>query len=283
MTVFLNGEFVPEDEAVVSVFDRSFLYGDGLFETLRVMHGVPLDWSSHWRRLAAGADTLRIKLPFASNFLLTQARELSLQNQLPEALLRLSLSRGPGPRGYSPKGADTPTLVMSLRPAPALGSTAPQWKLHTASLRVPAGVALTACKSANKLLHVLARAEAEAAGADEALLLNNRGEVAEAASASLFWIEGGVLHTPPISAGVLPGITRAWILDWASTGKLPSSETRADLPRLLRADACFLTLSSWGLIEVTGIDNQAIPSSLLTSVLRERLLADWRRQIKLLE
>ncbi len=283
MMVFLNGQFVPAEQAVVSAFDRGFLYGDGIFETLRMMGGVPLDWEEHWRRLASGAEMLKLKVPFASDFLRAQARDLSPQNELPDAILRLTLSRGVGQRGYSPRGADTPTLVMSLHPAPELGPRAPQWRLHTSSRRVTEGDALTACKSANKLLHVLARAEAEAVGAEEALLLNTRGEVVEAASANVFWIEGGTLHTPPISAGALPGITRAWVLDWASSGKLPTIESRAGLDRLLRADACFLTLSSWGLIEVTAIDNQAVPTSLLTSVIRERLLACWRRQVKRLE
>ena len=208
MKVFLNGQFVPAEQAVVSAFDRGFLYGDGLFETLRVMNGVPLDWGGHWRRLADGAEMLKLKLPFASDFLRAQARELSRQNELSDAILRLTLSRGVGQRGYSPRGADAPTFVMSLHPAPELGPQTPQWKLHTASLRVPFADALTACKSANKLLHVLARAEAEAAGADEALLLNTRNEVVEAASANVFWIEGGALRCqrpPPVQVSDTTG------------------------------------------------------------------------------
>lgn len=280
MLVFLNGRLVPEEQAVVSVFDRGFLYGDGLFETLRVMNGVPLRWDAHWRRLAAGAETLRIKLPFASDFLLAQARELSRLNQLPEAILRLTLSRGVGQRGYSPRGADTPTLVMSLHPAPALGATAPQWKLHTASLRVPAGDALTACKSANKLLHVLARAEAEAAGADEALLLNTLGEVAEASSANLFWVEAGALRTPSLTSGALPGVTRAAVLAWAHARALRVHEATVKPERLRHAEGCFLTLSSLGIVEVVGLDGQAIPSSPLTQRIRAALLAAWRAEAR---
>ena len=283
MLVFLNGRFLPEEQAVVSVFDRGFLYGDGLFETLRVMNGVPLQWGEHWRRLGRGADALQIKLPFTSESLRAQARELSRQNGLPEAILRLTLSRGPGPRGYSPRGADTPTLVMSLHSAPALGSTAPQWKLHTASQRVPLGDALTTCKSANKLLHVLARAEAEAAGADDALLLNVRGELVETSCANLFWIEEGTLHTPPVTAGALAGITRAWVMDWAEAAKCPAAESLAAPERLLRSGGCFLTLSSLGVVEVMQLDGQALPSSLLTNVIRERLLNAWQREAKRLE
>lgn len=276
MKVFLNGQFVPEEQAVVSAFDRGFLYGDGLFETLRVMNGVPLDWGGHWRRLATGAETLKLKVPFASDFLRTQARELSRLNQLPEAILRLTLSRGVGQRGYSPRGADTPTLVMSLHPAPELGPRAPQWKLHTSSLRVPAGDALSGCKSASKLLHVLARAEAEAAGADDALLLNSLGEVVEASSANLFWLERDALHTPSLAAGALPGVTRAAVIAWAQTQALPVHEATARPERLCQAEGCFLTLSSLGVVEVIAVDGQAIPSSPLTHHLRSALLAAWR-------
>lgn len=279
MLVFLNGRFVPEEQALVSAFDRGFLYGDGLFETLRVMNGVPLGWDAHWRRLANGAETLKLKLPFTSDFLRAQARELSRQNQLPEALLRLTLSRGVGQRGYSPRGADTPTLVMALHPAPPLGPAAPQWKLHTASLRVPTGDALSACKSANKLLHVLARAEAEAVGADDALLLNASGEVAETTSANIFWVEGDTLHTPPLTSGALPGVTRADVLGLCRAQSIPAIATTADLPRLLRANGVFLTSSASGVVEVVALDGQAMPSSPLTAHVRTSLLSSWRAEV----
>lgn len=278
MLVFLNGRLVPEEQAVVSAFDRGFLYGDGLFETLRVMNGKPLRWAAHWRRLAAGAETLRIKLPFAADFLLAHARELSRQNQLPETILRITLTRGVGQRGYSPRGADSPTLVMSLHPAPPLGPAAPQWKLHTASLRVPARDALSGCKSANKLLHVLARAEAEAAGADDALLLNAFREVAETASANLFWVEGGELRTPSLAAGALPGVTRADVIAWAHAHALPVHETTVRPERLRHAEGCFLTLSSLGVVEVIALDGQAIPDSPLTVRIRTALLNSWRAE-----
>jgi aminodeoxychorismate lyase len=276
--VFLNGQFVPAEQAVVSAFDRGFLYGDGLFETLRVMSGVPLDWAGHWRRFAAGAEMLKLKVPFASDFLRTQARELSRQNELPDAILRLTLSRGVGQRGYSPCGADAPTFVMSLHPAPELGPQTPQWKLHTASLRVPVADPLSACKSANKLLHVLARAGAEAAGADEALLLNSLGEVVEATSANLFWIEGDVLHTPPLSSGALPGVTRADVLARCQAQEIATHETKTDLARLFRADGCFLTSSATGVVEVVELDGQAMRSCPLTARIRTALLDAWRAE-----
>ncbi len=278
VTVFLNGRFVPEEQALVSVFDRGFLYGDGLFETLRVMNGVPLRWDAHWRRFAMGMLRLDLSVRWLPEYLRANAADLSHHNQLPDALLRLTLSRGVGERGYSPRGADSPTFVMSLHPAPVLAAEVPRSKLHTASLRLPAGDWLSACKSANKLLHVLARAEAEGAGADEALLLNPRDELAEAASANLFWIEGDSLHTPPLSSGALPGVTRADVLACCQSQGIAAHETTADLTRLLRAQGCFLTSSARGVVQVSALDGQAIPISPLAHRVRTALLAAWREE-----
>src|ERR1700722_14960787 len=118
MIVFFNGEFVAEEKAVVSVFDRSFQFGDGLFETMRVYRGKPFRWLDHIERLKRGAEFLKIQLPFAEKELNRHALELIERNQMQEALLRIGLSRGVGKRGYSPKGADKPTIVLSLHPAP---------------------------------------------------------------------------------------------------------------------------------------------------------------------
>ena len=189
MIVFLNGEFVPEERAVVSVFDRSFLYGDGLFETMLVRRGRPFRWEQHMDRLRSGADFLGIKIPFGCKALEAFAANLIVQNKMPDALLRLTLSRGVGARGYSPKGADKSTLVMSLHPfSPAQAGA--KWKLVTSSFRLPAKESLAQFKTCNKLPQILARAEADAAGADEALLLNTDGFVVEASSSNLFWIQG---------------------------------------------------------------------------------------------
>src|SRR3954469_21344266 len=135
MIAFLNGQFVPEEKAVVSVLDRGFLYGDGLFESVRIYDGVPFRWPEHFQRLEQGARWLEIQLPHPAAQLRDFIAQLVEKNQMPDALLRLTLSRGFGPRGYSPKGADRPTLVMTLHPAPnAHGASPPQWRVMTASL-----------------------------------------------------------------------------------------------------------------------------------------------------
>ena len=259
MIVFLNGKLVPEEQALVSVFDRSFLYGDGLFETMRVINGKPFRWWDHMERLRKGGDFLGIKIPFGCKSLEKFAAELIAQNKMPDALMRLTVSRGVGPRGYSPKGADKPTLVMTLHPAPTV--TSARWKLVTASLRLPAGDALAQFKTANKLAQVLARAEADAAGADEAVLLNTDGHVVEGASSNLFWIEGKTVCTPPLTDGLLAGVTRAVTIEICKSLSLPLAERAVTPEQLRRADGVFLTLSSIGVAEAIALDGAPLATS----------------------
>lgn len=270
MIVFLNGRFVPEDQALVSVFDRGFLYGDGLFETIRVCNGKPFRWAQHLQRLQSGAEFLRLCLPFAPEEIRRAVDQLVTRNQAPDAVLRITLSRGVGPRGYSPKGADQPTLVLSLHPAPTLdAANPPRWRLITASLRVPADEKLTVFKTCNRLTQVLARAEAEVKGADEALLLNTDGEVAETASSNVFWVEGNTVCTTPLASGALAGVTRAVIFELCAARSLRAQETSAKLENLNRADAVFLTVSSWGIVEAVALDGTLLPQSPLVATLRQ--------------
>lgn len=268
MIVFLNGEFVPEERAVVSVFDRSFLYGDGLFETMRVTKGKPFRWGQHMDRLRSGGDFLGIKIPFSCKALEKHAIRLIAENRMPEALLRLTVSRGVGLRGYSPKGATTPTLVMTLHPLAGLPQSGPAlWKLVTASFCLPAGEKLAQFKTANKLAQVLARAEADAAGADEALLLNTDGVVVEGASSNLFWIQDGVVCTPPMTSGVLAGVTRAIVVELCKELALPVQETTVTSAGLAATDGVFLTLSSLGVVGAAELDGVPVAQSPLVEKL----------------
>ncbi len=265
MTVFLNGQFVPEADAKVSVFDRSFLYGDGLFESVRVYAGKMFRWPQHLERLHAGAKFLGIRLPFSDEELTAAATELVTRNAMTEANLRLVLSRGVGPRGYSPKGANSPTLVMTLHPAPVVSPEKPmRWELITSSFRIPAGDRLATFKTANKLAQVLARAEAEERGADEALLLNTDGRFAEAASSNLFWIEHGVVCTTPLAEGLLAGVTRAFVLELAGQLGLPTAERSCRLWQLQQAAGVFLTTSSLEIVPAIALDGVPLQESPLT-------------------
>jgi branched-chain amino acid aminotransferase len=257
--VFINGRFVPEEKAVVSVFDRSFLYGDGLFEAVRVFNGKLFRWPQHVERFWRGAEFLKIHPPLSPNEMERVALQLVAKNRMPDALLRLTLSRGVGQRGYSPKGADSPSFVMSLHPAPATDSGRfPLWKLVTASNRLPAKEPLALFKNANKLPQILARAEADAAGADEALLLNTDGYVVEGTTSNLFWIKNGTVCTPPLAAGILSGVTRVVVFEICRALKIPTRERSPRPKELCSAAGVFLSMTSWGVVEAVELDNRRL-------------------------
>jgi branched-subunit amino acid aminotransferase/4-amino-4-deoxychorismate lyase len=159
---------------------------------------------------------------------------------------------------------------MTLHPAPDLdGESAPVWHVVTASFRLPAGEALAQYKTCNKLAQVLARAEADARGADEALLLNTDGKVVEGSSSNLFWITNGTVNTPALAAGILAGVTRLVVLEICRNLGLPVRETGVTPAELRRADGVFLSLSSRGIVEAGWLDDEPLGRSPLAQKLRQ--------------
>ena len=276
---------MPEAQAVVPVNDRGFLLGDGLFETMRVAGGKPFRFAQHLERLTHGAHFLKIKLPFTPKELEKFAGQLIAQNQMPDAILRLTLTRGPGERGYTPNNESKPTLVMTLHPAPGAPNSssagdgafssradpeigAPiEWHLITSSFRIPAADPLASFKTTSKILHVMARAEAVERGADEALLLNTNGEVAETASGNLFWVHDDTICTVPAECGALPGITRSVVLEICQALGLETSK-RAIKPEALRnSGGLFITQSALGIVPVVAFDGATVtPSPLVDQI-----------------
>lgn len=265
MLVFLNGQFVPEEQATVSIFDRSFCLSDGLFEAIPVYQGKPFLWQKHFERLQTGAEFLKIKMPFSPDALREFAAELLAKNQADDCVLRIQLSRGVGPRGYSIKGADSPTLVMSLHPARKVSSPC---KIITSSVRIPAHDPLATFKTCHKLPHILARMEADEQGADEGLLLNTDGNVAEATSANLFWIESSTVCTPPLESGALPGVTRGVVFDLCAELKLAVMEKNIAPNCLPKTDGVFLTSIAVEIREVSRLNADELRRSPITEVLR---------------
>ena len=260
--VWMNGRLVAEAEATVSVFDRSFLYGDGLFETIRVYTGAPFLWEQHQDRLEAGVAYLGIRLPWNRAALTTAAAELIRRNELHESLLRITVSRGVGPRGYSTRGANQPVVVMSTHPAPTVDPENPgAWRLITSSVRLATSDRLANFKTNNKLAQILARSEAESQGADEALLLNTDGRFAEAASSNLFWLENEVLCTTPLAEGLLAGVTRGFILDLARRLGWTVAERSCRIWQLQQAAAIFLTACSFEILPASHLDGVPVRQS----------------------
>ncbi len=266
MIVFLNGKFVPESKAVVSVFDRGFLYGDGLFEGMVISGGQPFRWAQHLERLERGLKFLQMALPIPADKLHEAALVLIRRNKMPDAMLRLSVSRGITARGYSPKGAVKPAVVMTLHPLPDFdGRKVPRWRVVLSSFRLPANDPLTSFKTANKLTQVLARAQADAAGANEALLLNTKGFLAEGTTSNIFWIKRGAVFTPPLAAGALAGVTRGAVFDICRARRLPVKEVNARPAALRAAEGVFLSLSSAGIVEIESLDGAPLGSSPVTA------------------
>lgn len=268
MFVFLNGNILPEVDAFVPLNDRGFLLGDGLFETMRVAGGKPFRFAQHLERLSRGADFLKIKLPFTAKETQKFAAQLVEKNQLTDAILRVMLTRGTGARGYSIKGADKPTLAMTLHPLPPVNPDEPvQWSLVTSSFRIPAGDTLASFKTSSKVLNVLARAEAEEMGADEALLINTNGEVAETAGGNIFWVYHDKICTVPTGRGVLPGITRAVVLEICQSLGLETNKRVIKPEHLRNADGIFISQSALGIVPVASFDGEPVaPSPLVDQI-----------------
>jgi aminodeoxychorismate lyase len=266
MTIFLNGRFVPEADAVIPINDRGFLYGDGLFETVRVVNRRPFRLAQHLERMTRGADFLKIKPPFPPREMQRFVEQLIDQNEMPEAILRVTLTRGPGARGYLPGAEDRPTVVMTLHAAPVSENSA-HWSLITSSFRVLAADPLSSFKTLNKLTHVMAREEAARRGADEALLINTNGEVAETTSGNIFWVYDDQICTTPTGRGVLPGITRAVVLEICQALGLQTNK-RVIKPEALRnSEGIFVTQSVWGIVPVATFEAEPIaPSPLVDQI-----------------
>jgi branched-chain amino acid aminotransferase len=276
MMVFLNGEFVPEERAVVSVFDRGFRYGDGVFEAVLVSNRKLFLWEQHCARLRRSAEFIRLKVPFTNDALHDATTQLFSRNQHTEAMVRITVSRGVGARGYAPKGDEKPTLVITTHPLPAPEDRA--WKVIVSSLRIAAHDLVPQHKTANRLVNVLAAAEAQERGADDALLVNTEGHVTEGTSSNVFWTKDGLVHTPPAEDGLLPGVTRAVVFDLCRAIGMPVMETSADINALKKADGVFLTLTSRGVVEVAELDGELLSRSPLVATLAAEYRARVRRE-----
>jgi len=262
MIVFLNGQFVSEPQAVVPINDRGFMYGDGLFETMRVVGGKPFRMAQHLERMVRGAEFLRIKMPHTPKELHKYTEQLIEKNNMPDAILKVLLTRGPGHRGYLPNGAGPATLAMTLHETPALvRDNQAQWSLVTSPYRIPAADAFSSFKTTSKILYVMARADAAERGADEALLVNTNGEAAETATGNLFWVYQDKICTVPTGRGVLPGITRAVVLEICQMLGLQTNK-RVIKPEALRnSDGIFVTQSALGIIPVSVFDGEPVRAS----------------------
>ena len=254
---WLNGSFIESANASVSVFDRGYLYGDGLFETIRIHGGKLFEWQRHWDRLKSGCEGLTIRLDIAEEALKTSILDLVQKNQLNECMARIQISRGPGPRGYLPPENAQATWVITLHSAPELPLNQPQsWRVILSRMRMPSHWECAQWKTSNKLFQTFVKQEAKEAHADDAIILNESGHITELSCANLFFVMNDCLLTPPLGSGILPGTTRALILDIAAQAGVDCKEAACDMETLQHARSVFATLTTFGMIHIDRIQGQ---------------------------
>jgi len=261
MKVWIDGSIVDGAEARVPVTDHGLLYGDGLFEGIRIYGGRVFRLELHLARLAAGARALGLALPGGVEGLREVVLETARAFGEAEAYVRLIVTRGEGPLGVDPTTCPLPRLICivdSIRLYPA-ETRARGLDLVTVSVRrPPADVLDPRVKSLNYLNSALAKLEARRRGADEALILNLAGQVAEASVANVFVVRGGALATPPASDGALEGITRRSVLELAAGLGLPAAERTLGRMDLFSAEEVFLTGTGARIVAVRSLDGEAL-------------------------
>lgn len=244
--VILNGELLPAESAKISIHDRGFRFGDGVFETIALHNGVPYQYDWHLARLAKGLDA--IKIPFDTAILQSFCRQLMHKNASRTGTLRIQITRGNGSLGYLPapeNGKPAPTfLIETIAQTIAPAQPASLWM---SSYRKTSPHALpTNFKLCQGLNSTLARIEAQEHSCFEALLLNEKNQLCEASSSNLFWMKDSKLYTPSLDCGPLEGSTRAALMRLYDT-----VESDGGLEELLEATTAFLTNTSWGVLPVS--------------------------------
>jgi branched-chain amino acid aminotransferase len=262
-TVNVNGRISGERDAVISVFDHGFLYGEGIYETLRTYGGRLFLYDRHMRRLRNSAGMLALDIPFTSEELAAQIRETTAATALDgaEAYVRVLVTRGIGELTYDVKATPTPSVVIIVKPL-----VEPPIEAYERGVKVvivdvvrnhPASVN-PMIKSNNLLNQALAGQEAIRKGGFEGVMRNHRGELTECTTANLFIVKNGAAMTPPLESGLLPGITREFLFE---VGRDVGIEVREQVLRdedLLGADEAFLTSTTREAVPIVTVDDRTI-------------------------
>ena len=260
----VDGDLVAASEATVNVRDRGFLYGDGAFETMRAYGGEVFEWNAHMDRLAETCDVLGLEHGLTDGDLQERVDETLDANDLEEAYVRLSITRGVQPGKLTPDTEVDPTVVVIVSDLPRGGrGSQPVWDgpatLQTVKTkRVPDASIPARAKTHNYLNGILARLELRVTDADEALLVDGEGHVTEGATSNLFFVRDNALRTPSLDGPVLPGITRRVVLELAREEGIPVEEGQYTPDEIRHADEVFLTNSTWEIRPVETVDGLSI-------------------------
>lgn len=282
MKIYIDGQLLDEANARISVFDHGLLYGDGVFEGIRFYNSRVFRLEEHIRRLYDSAKSILLTIPMSPEEMTQALLETCRANGLTDGYIRLVITRGAGPLGLSPYKCPKASVIIiacgiQLYPEEAYRNGL---AMATCATRRPTHDTLSPqVKSLNYLNNVMAKVEAIQAGAEEGLMLNDRGLVAECTGDNLFIIRDGVIYTPPISAGALDGITRKAVFDIAAGLGISIREVELSRHDIYTADECFLTGTAAEVIAATKLDQRIIGSGKPGPV-TERVIAAFRELVR---
>ena len=279
-TVYVNGRISDARDAVVSVLDHGFLYGEGVYETLRTYNRRLFLFDRHARRLRRSASMIALDVTFSDEQLLTAITDTMVQAQFgDEAYVRVLVTRGVGELTYDPKATPSPTLAIIVKPQVDPAASVYQDGVAVAivdTIRNHPGSVNPMIKSNNLMNNALAMQEAIRRGAFEGVMRNYRGELTECTTANLFIVKDGAVLTPPLDAGILPGITREFIFEIATAIDI---NVRAAVLRdddLYGADEAFLTSTTREAVPITSVDGRSVGNGKPGPV-TVKLLEEFRR------
>jgi branched-chain amino acid aminotransferase len=279
LKIYIDGNFHPESEAKISVFDHGLLYGDGVFEGIRFYQGRVFRLEEHIGRLWDSAKGIALEIPMSASELTAATLETIRQNDLQDGYIRLLITRGVGSLGLSPDSCRRPSIII-IAASIALYPEALYEKglnMVTCATRRTAPAALSPrIKSLNYLNNVLAKIEAQQAGAAEGVMLNEQGYVAECTGDNLFILKGGRLYTPPVNAGILEGVTRRVAFELAEKNGVIVEERDLTRYDIITADECFLTGTAAEIIPAVELDHRLIGNGQPGPVTL-KLIEDFRR------
>jgi len=261
MKIYLDGKYYDERTAKVSVFDHGLLYGDGIFEGIRIYNGRVFKLKEHIDRLFYSAKAILLEIPMSHADLMKATVETCRKNKLRAGYIRLVVTRGVGNLGLNPRSCKKPSVIIiadKIQVYPADLYARGMDIVTVPTVRNLHSAVNPAIKSLNYLNNILAKIEANQAGVEEAVMLNAEGFVAECTADNLFIIKNGEVFTPPNSAGALYGITRQTVIDLAQAAGLKVSEPNLTRYDLFNADECFLTGTGAEIMPVVKIDGRVI-------------------------
>ena len=279
LQIYIDGKFYSEANAKISVFDHGLLYGDGIFEGIRFYNGRVFRLEEHLERLWDSARSICLEIPTSMHEMTEALLETIRQNELRDGYIRLLVTRGIGNLGLNPAQCKRPTVIIIASTITLYAREIYQKGLTVvtcATRRTNPGALNPAVKSLNYLNNVMARIEANLAGADEALMLNDAGNVAECTADNVFVVKRGQIFTPPIAAGALRGITRLVVFEIAAELGIKVTETDITRHDVFIADECFLTGTAAEIIPVIKADGRLIGNG-KPGLISTRMVARFRQ------